>query len=127
MFLKSLEKLARSNGMTPERALHDICEKRRLSCGRLAKDLRCSRKEVQFWADAFDVATVDFLPKAIRAARSKRMSLRGYFLKNAGKGAGWMSSDLGVAYTTVEEWYAVLRDGETWRIEHHGRGRSNKA
>jgi hypothetical protein len=118
MFLKSLEKLAASNGLTPERVLRDVCEKRRLSCGQLAKDLRCARKEVLFWADAFNVATVDYLPKIVRAARGKKMSLRSYFLKYFGKGVGWMAEDLGVAYTTVEEYYAIFRDGETWRIEH---------
>lgn len=126
MFLKRLEKLSSDNGMTPERALRDLCEKRQLSCGQIAKDMKCSRREVQFWADAFDVAVVDYAPKAVQAARKKGLSLRGYFLKNFGQGVGRMAEDLGVAFTTVEEYYAVFSDGEAWRMEHE-RGSRRKA
>lgn len=124
MFLKKLNRRARNNGMTPESALSELLERKKVPCGQVAKDLRSTRREVFFWADAFDIEVEDVRPKIIEAAREKGLSLRAYFLKNVMNGVGWMADDLGVAFTTIEEYYAVFTDGEKWRIQQDGRSRS---
>jgi len=113
--------------MTPESALSDLLERKKVPCGQVAKDLRSARRDVFFWADAFDIEVQDVRPKISEAARGKGISLRSYFLKNFVNGVGWMADDLGVAFTTIEEYYAVFTDGERWRIENDGRSRSRKA
>lgn len=126
MFLKKLNRRARSNGMTPESALSDLLERKKVPCGQVARDLRSARRDVFFWADAFDIEVEDVRPRIIESAREKGMSLRSYFLKNFVNGVGWMADDLGVAFTTIEEYYAVFTDGERWRIENDGRSRGRK-
>jgi hypothetical protein len=126
MFLKKLNRRARSNGMTPESALSDMLERRKVPCGQVARDLRTTQREVFFWADAFDLDVEDVRPKIIEASREKGVSLRAYFLKNVMNGVGWMAEDLGVAFTTVEEYYAVFTDGEKWRMNSDGRSRRGK-
>ena len=127
MFLKKLNRRARRNGMTPESALNELLERKKMPCGQVAKDLRSTRRDVFFWADAFGIDVEDVKPKIIEGAREKGLSLRDYFLKNVMNGVGWMAEDLGVAFTTIEEYYAVFTDGERWRIENDGRRRSSKA
>ena len=127
MFLKKLNLRARKNGMTPESALSDMLERKKVPCGKVAKDLRATRRDVFFWADAFDIDVEDVKPKIIQSARDNKMSLRSYFLKNFVNGVGWMADDLGVAFTTIEEYYAVFTDGEKWRIQQDGRSRGRKA
>lgn len=127
MFLKKLNRRARRNGMTPESALSEMLERKKITCGQVAKDLRSTRRDVFFWADAFGIECEDVRPKIIEAAREKGISLRDYFLKNFVNGVGWMADDLRVAFTTIEEYYAVFSDGERWRIENDGRSRNRKA
>jgi len=90
MFLKKLNRRARRNGMTPESALSEMLERKKITCGQVG------------------------------------ISLRDYFLKNFVNGVGWMADDLRVAFTTIEEYYAVFSDGERWRIENDGRSRNRK-
>jgi len=126
MFLEKLERFAKGSGMGLESALRELCERRRIPVGQVARDLKSPKREVFFWADAFGISIEDLPPKAIASARRRKVSLRDYFLKNFGQGVGWMAEDLGVAFTTVEEYYAVFSGGEAWRMEHDGR-RGRKA
>jgi len=74
----------------------------------IAAALDTAEREIFFHLDLIDVHVDEIVPVIIANARKFGTSLADYFRKNAGKSFQDMAKDLGVAHSTVEQYYQIF-------------------
>jgi predicted ArsR family transcriptional regulator len=89
------------------KALERAAEKE-LTLSEMAGSVGLTEREVCFHLDANNIRTNVTFPPIIQSVRETGKSLSEYFRDNAGASFQRMAAELGVAHSTVEQYYKIF-------------------